>query len=385
MKRLLLTSFVLFFLYFAAGSSLNAVNQGQIYFSEISCNNAGESQSTGFIEIKNITADEVSLSGVTLENAKTLYTVNLAGTVPAFGIVIITNGADLVSFESAWGVTLDINTTLFVQGDLLIGIGCGYDYSLNLPDVRLEIDATPVVNAWERVVQTQPNQWSAPSPPTTADPGVTSEYQILSVDFQSFYVSVDRYFDVHVFWVSISETDLMGFRLWRSVSSDFSTASILNSGNFILHEMDNNNQYEFVDTDVHSEQIYHYWIEVVQTGGIIEGYYFPKSITIPAGVTDFAEANLHISNYPNPFNPETTIEFDMSDKYTSPVDVDLSVYNIKGQKVITLIDDVMSLKEKHSVKWNGRDESGKSVSSGVYFYKLRTNDSIQTRKMVLMK
>jgi hypothetical protein len=85
-------------------------------------------------------------------------------------------------------------------------------------------------------------------------------------------------------------------------------------------------------------------------------------------------------NYPNPFNPETTISFSI------PVDckVDLAIYNIKGQKVKTLVNEYLE-KGFHNVIWNSRNNSGKQVSSGVYFYQFRTERKQIIRKMLLLK
>jgi hypothetical protein len=85
-------------------------------------------------------------------------------------------------------------------------------------------------------------------------------------------------------------------------------------------------------------------------------------------------------NYPNPFNPETTINFSL--KETGQVK--LEVYNIKGQKVKTLVNQEMSAGQ-HSVLWSGRDDSGNSVSSGVYFFRMTNGRYTSTRKMILMK
>lgn len=89
-------------------------------------------------------------------------------------------------------------------------------------------------------------------------------------------------------------------------------------------------------------------------------------------------ATLH-NNYPNPFNPTTTISFSIPNDSK----VKLSVYNIKGQKVKTLTNEKF-VRGNHSVIWNGVDESGKSVSSGVYFYKLDVNDKSASVKKCLM-
>jgi len=87
-------------------------------------------------------------------------------------------------------------------------------------------------------------------------------------------------------------------------------------------------------------------------------------------------------NYPNPFNPSTTISFSL------PVEenIEVAVYNLKGQKVKTITKGEFD-EGNYSVIWNGDDESGKPVSSGVYFYKFKTEsgDYTSTKKMLLMK
>jgi len=86
-------------------------------------------------------------------------------------------------------------------------------------------------------------------------------------------------------------------------------------------------------------------------------------------------------NYPNPFNPTTTIEFSIQNDSK----VRLSIYNIKGQIIRTLANNNFT-KGSHSIIWNGDDQSGKSVSSGVYLYKLNLNGKTEsTRKCLLLK
>ncbi len=90
----------------------------------------------------------------------------------------------------------------------------------------------------------------------------------------------------------------------------------------------------------------------------------------------FALAN----NYPNPFNPETNIAFSLE----KANDVTLNVYSITGQLVRTLINQSMAVGD-HTVKFNGRDDLGQMLSSGVYFYQLQSGDQVATNKMILMK
>ena len=85
-------------------------------------------------------------------------------------------------------------------------------------------------------------------------------------------------------------------------------------------------------------------------------------------------------NYPNPFNPTTTISFSLPNEQN----IELTIYNIKGQKVKTLYSGFAEVGE-HTVIWKGKDNNDKQVSSGIYFYKLKTNSKEVTRKMLMMK
>ncbi|MDO9577893.1 MAG: C25 family cysteine peptidase [Candidatus Cloacimonadales bacterium] len=86
-------------------------------------------------------------------------------------------------------------------------------------------------------------------------------------------------------------------------------------------------------------------------------------------------------NYPNPFNPETTISFSIPEDSK----VGLTIYNIKGQKVRTLVNGELE-KGLHDVVWNSKDSSSKSVASGVYFYKFDVNGKMKgLKKMLLLK
>jgi len=84
--------------------------------------------------------------------------------------------------------------------------------------------------------------------------------------------------------------------------------------------------------------------------------------------------------YPNPFNPLTSIKFDLPVAQT----VNLSVYTLAGGRVATLVAEPMPAGQ-HEVTWYGRDDLGRSVGSGMYLYRLETVDFCQTRQMVLLK
>ncbi len=92
-----------------------------------------------------------------------------------------------------------------------------------------------------------------------------------------------------------------------------------------------------------------------------------------------ALTELH-QNVPNPFNPSTTISYSIPGK----TDVKLAIYNIRGQKVATLVHETQDA-GPHSVTWQGVDHHGKPVSSGIYFYRLEAGDNQLVKKMLLMK
>jgi hypothetical protein len=100
-------------------------------------------------------------------------------------------------------------------------------------------------------------------------------------------------------------------------------------------------------------------------------------------ITDVEETPKAFSlaqNFPNPFNPTTTIKFNMREKGH----VTIKIYNVAGQLVRTLVNEVRDVGPQ-SIDWKGRNDLGKSVASGVYFYKMDTKNFVQTRKMVLLR
>jgi len=85
-------------------------------------------------------------------------------------------------------------------------------------------------------------------------------------------------------------------------------------------------------------------------------------------------------NYPNPFNPETNIFFSL----TEQSHVNLEVYNSRGEKIKTLLNELRPLGD-NTFTWDGSDEQGKTVASGLYFYKIEAGKYTSTKKMILMK
>jgi len=87
-----------------------------------------------------------------------------------------------------------------------------------------------------------------------------------------------------------------------------------------------------------------------------------------------------LSAYPNPFNPSTTISFDLIKSES----VSINIYNIKGQLIKSLANKVYD-KGNHSIVWDGKDNNNINCGTGVYFYKMKTGRTTQTKKMMIIK
>lgn len=116
--------------------------------------------------------------------------------------------------------------------------------------------------------------------------------------------------------------------------------------------------------------------EMLEEYGIV----FPET-TANSNFEDKAtEFQIKTGNYPNPFNLQTEIVYSLpTDSY-----VKLTIYNIQGQKVRQLVDEYQSAGTKEVI-WNGRDETGNGVASGIYFYRIQAGPNTETNCMVLLK
>jgi hypothetical protein len=123
-----------------------------------------------------------------------------------------------------------------------------------------------------------------------------------------------------------------------------------------------------------------------------------ENIESPAGIEDNSTLRIPLTNltlqqnYPNPFNPYTTITFEIPDFVTTDIrgnpiakqSVNLSIYDIRGQRVKTLIDTELG-PGGYQINWDGRNDLDQPVASGIYFYTLKTGGERFTRKMTVMK
>jgi len=201
-----------------------------------------------------------------------------------------------------------------------------------------------------------------------ADPSgesVPSNTVIVTISFSSpeNLTAVSQGQNIYIEWnTPINGTYLTNYKIYRN-------------GEFIIDTTENN----YLDESI-AVGTYSYYVIANYYGNLSEP---SNTVTIDHTLTGenlIMQMNL-LSNHPNPFNPSTTIKYSIQNDSK----VELSVFNIKGQ-IIKILANNEFTKGKHSIIWYGKDESGKSVSSGVYYYKLRVNGKTEVaNKCLLLK
>jgi len=110
----------------------------------------------------------------------------------------------------------------------------------------------------------------------------------------------------------------------------------------------------------------------------------PEAIVTTAAAGKYPVTYRLEQNYPNPFNGATTIQYEIPDIKTTETKVAIQIFNVLGQKVKTLINTPHD-PGQYKITWNGTDESGVQVSSGIYFYRLISKNHLTTKKMIYVK
>ena len=171
-------------------------------------------------------------------------------------------------------------------------------------------------------------------------------------------------------WTAPTDPDLYEFRVYRGTSSNFEP-----SDGILLTTTTQTDVFDAVA----SPWQYHYLVAAVDWSGN-ESAPVEPSVTTDVGGRIPARSELH-QNVPNPFNPSTTITYDVA---APGGRVALEVFDVRGQLIRTLVD-AQQAPGSRSVHWDGRDNRGQRVVSGLYFYRLRVGDLAFTRKMTIVQ
>ena len=199
----------------------------------------------------------------------------------------------------------------------------------------------------------------------------------LPVTLSSFTATIAGPHKVRISWMTASETNCLGYQIWRSNNTDLASAICVTP----MIQATNSSQggyYAFTDTDLYQEGTYYYWLEDISFNyeSQFHGYIqlrleFQGDNHTPEAV----ERTGFKANYPNPFNPSTTLRYGLSEDS----DVTIRFYNQRGQ----LIDSRQlpnQKKGKHSLVWNAQDLG---LSSGIYFARLLSQNGSDTLKITL--
>jgi hypothetical protein len=182
-------------------------------------------------------------------------------------------------------------------------------------------------------------------------------------------------------WATASETDLLGWNIYRAEEAELATALRLNATLISpAEEASQGAEYSFADAETTAGASYYYWLEAMFYSGSSEIYGY-RSLNIPfEGGEESPELQLPtllFPAFPNPFSSQVIIPYRIRDAATVQIDI----YDIRGRKI-------KSLKLNHQKAgsyiqgWDGLNSQGKPLPSGLYFYKMRSGNYNEIRKMI---
>ena len=185
-------------------------------------------------------------------------------------------------------------------------------------------------------------------------------------------------------WITESEIHNLGFEVYRAPEkeADYVLLSDYNINADLEGQGNASTRHEYIFTDNSAEPEKTYWYKLADLDySGVKTFHGPISVTTPKALpTDFKLR----SNYPNPFNPSTTIRFDIPLSKSELVDTRLTIYNTLGQVTKRLYQNKLSA-GSYEVLWDGTTDAGNNAPSGVYFVVFRANNFTQTRKIILIK
>ncbi|MEK7249768.1 MAG: T9SS type A sorting domain-containing protein, partial [Bacteroidota bacterium] len=204
--------------------------------------------------------------------------------------------------------------------------------------------------------------------------GITSNTSALPIQLASFTGTFVNG-GVRLNWRTLSEINNYGFFVQRRAESGEQFVDVPNSfvaGHGTTNEPHN---YTFTDNTI-SAGSWQYRLKQVDLDGTIH-FTEPINVSSPTSVKEIAPIEFALEqNYPNPFNPETNIKFSVEETARAT----LEIYNLLGQKVATLFDDVVEAGYYQTVKFDGAN-----LASGMYLYRLQSGQKSDLKKLMLLK
>ena len=203
----------------------------------------------------------------------------------------------------------------------------------------------------------------------------------VAAELASFAATVTPADEILLQWSVASQSSNLGWEVRRSLDGVvFEKVGDLIAGDGTTDEF---KAYSFTDSDLPQADVLYYYLNQIDLDGTSARSNVIEVALASTAVTEQAlpTANALWQNYPNPFNPETTISFDLD----SEAMISLTIYDLTGQVVRTLVEGQTMAVGHYQSLWDGRDESGVRVGSGVYFYQLQTGDFTAMKKMTLLQ
>jgi len=206
------------------------------------------------------------------------------------------------------------------------------------------------------------------------------------VELSVFTASVIANDLVELKWVSETESNMLGYHVYRATDNDYNHAEKITHAIIPAHNTSITTQYNYADHDVYMNTTYYYWLESVDLD-MTNSLHGPISVIIQdeEDVPGATYVNALYQNYPNPIpfnNPNTTIKYSLRENVNV---MSLKVYNVRGQLVRTLIPEGPHAKGEYQAIWDGRNEIGQTVTSGIYFYRMTTPTFDRIEKMIMVK
>ncbi|HPM03611.1 MAG TPA: FlgD immunoglobulin-like domain containing protein [Candidatus Cloacimonadota bacterium] len=204
----------------------------------------------------------------------------------------------------------------------------------------------------------------------------------LPVELSSFNAFLTNTNNVSLNWTSQSESNMVGYNVFRANSNQQSDAVKINPAIIAATNTSSEQNYSFTDHSIDAGE-YYYWLQSVEANNET-AFHGPVHVNYNPGTgmpdPEYQYKHFLKGAYPNPFNPSTSIQYELAEA----ANVEIVIFNAKGQKVRTF-NQSHNNKGTYDVLWDGLDENGTSVNSGVYFYRMTAGKSVQSKKMLLVK